>query len=236
MDKAVYRDLIQEHVHLEEVDSTNRYALDAGRTGLLVTARTQTLGKGTKGRTWFSPAGTNLYMTLTVGTPDGRFPLVAGVAVHEALSVILPGKTIRIKWPNDIIVSGAKVCGILCESKGALTAIGIGINVNQRTWPDDLLDTAVSLAQITSMEYDLDLVMNQVISDLAKWFGIFHQDGFPPIRKRFLEYGLLQDYKLFTEEGLSCTIVDLNMEGHLLVNVSGKLRTLVSGSLTVTRS
>ena len=236
MDKANYRDLIQEHVHLEEVDSTNRYALDAGRTGLLVTARTQTRGKGTKGRTWFSPAGTNLYMTLTVGKPDGRFPLVAGVAVHEALSGILPGRTIRIKWPNDIIVSGAKVCGILCESKGALTAIGIGINVNQMSWPDDLLDTAVSLAQIGAMEYDLDLVMNEVISHLAKWFGIFHQDGFPPIRKRFLEYGLLKDYKLFTEEGLSCSIVDLNMEGHLLVNVSGKLRTLVSSSLTVVRS
>jgi BirA family biotin operon repressor/biotin-[acetyl-CoA-carboxylase] ligase len=235
MEKAFDGDLIQEHVHLDEVDSTNRYALDAGRVGLLVSAKTQTGGKGTKGRTWFSPAGSNLYMTITVGRPDGRFPLVAGVAVHQALSSILPETRINIKWPNDIIISGSKVCGILCETKGALTAVGIGINVNQTSWPDELWDTAVSLAQISSRQYDLDQVMNQIIIDLKKWLVLFYREGFFPVRQRFLEYGLLHDYKLLTEEGLSCTIVGLDMEGHLLVNVSGKLKTLVSGSLTLAR-
>ena len=232
MKKAFDYDLIQEHIHLDEVDSTNRYALDAGRVGLLVTAETQTKGKGTKGRTWFSPAGTNLYMTITVGKPEARFSLVTGVAVREALSGILPGRRINIKWPNDIIISGSKVCGILCESKGGLTAIGIGINVNQTSWPDELSDTAVSLAQISGRHYDPDQIMIQVISHFNQWFALFHRDGFSPIRQRFLEYGLLQDYKLYTAEGHSCTIVDLDMEGHLLVDVSGKLKTLVSGSLT----
>lgn len=228
-------ELIQEHIRLDEVDSTNRYALDAGRVGLLVTAGTQSRGKGTKGRTWFSPAGTNLYMTITMGKPDGRFPLVVGVAVREALWGLLPGSMINIKWPNDILVSGSKVCGILCESKGALTAIGIGINVNQTSWPVELVDTAASLAQISGREYNVDQVMNEVIIHLDKWFARFHQDGFSPIRQRFLEFGLLQDFKLYTDQGLACTIVDVNMEGHLLVNVSGKLKTLVSGSLTFTR-
>ena len=139
---------ITEYLELDEVDSTNRVALDAGREGLLVTARSQSSGRGTKGRTWFSPCGTNLYLTVTMGEADQRYPLVAGVAMHEAVSSFLPGNDVCIKWPNDILVSRQKVCGILCESRGPVTAVGIGMNVNQLVWPDDLEGSATSLAQV----------------------------------------------------------------------------------------
>lgn len=147
----IFGGLVQEYRELDAVDSTNRYALDAGIVGLLVTARSQTRGRGTKGRTWFSPHDTNLYLTVTLGEPDQRFPIVTGVAVHDALSELCRGIEVEIKWPNDIMISGKKVCGILCESKGALTAIGIGINVRQTAWPDDLIETATSLSAATGM-------------------------------------------------------------------------------------
>lgn len=228
-------DLIKEYIELDEVDSTNRYALDTGRVGVLVTARIQSGGRGTRGRTWFSPAGTNLYMTITTGKPDGRFPLVTGVAVRDALAGLLQSAAVDIKWPNDMIISGKKVCGILCESRGDLTAIGIGINVNQACWPDELQGTAVSLAQVRGSEVDTAQVMNHVVICMDRWFSRFHQEGFSPVRERFLQCGLLKDYELKTEDGLPCSVVDIDNEGHLLVNVSGKLRTLVTGSIVIVR-
>jgi len=224
---------INEYIELDEVDSTNRFALDAGKAGLLVTARSQSLGRGTRGRTWFSPSGTNLYLTLTVGKPDQRFSLVAGVALRETVSFFLPGSDVSIKWPNDIVVSGQKVCGILCESKGSITAIGIGVNVNQSAWPDDLKDRAISFAQVSTKQYELTQVLKQAVFHIDQWFTLFCQKGFAPVRQRFIEFGLLDGYKLLTDEGHECTIVDLNMEGHLLINVSGRLKTLSSGSIQI---
>ncbi|HPA84788.1 MAG TPA: hypothetical protein PLJ30_08265, partial [Deltaproteobacteria bacterium] len=81
--------IVREIIELHSVGSTNTVALDSGRPGLLVVASERTAGRGRKGRTWFSPAGTNLYMTLTVDTNDPRLPLVAGVAVREALSELM---------------------------------------------------------------------------------------------------------------------------------------------------
>jgi BirA family biotin operon repressor/biotin-[acetyl-CoA-carboxylase] ligase len=233
MEKRFGVEIIKEHIELDIVDSTNKYALDAGKVGLLVTAGSQTSGRGTKGRTWFSPKDKNLYMTITVGKPDPRFPLVTGVAVRKAISCILNDAVVDIKWPNDIVISGRKVCGILCESKRDLTAIGIGINVNQVFWPEDIKDLTVSLAQISGREYDLNDVLKQVVSYLDQWFSLFYQKGFSPVRDSFLKYGFLHNYALRTQEGFRCTIVDLNMEGHLLINVAGKLETLVSGSLFI---
>ncbi|HHO77391.1 MAG TPA: biotin--[acetyl-CoA-carboxylase] ligase [Deltaproteobacteria bacterium] len=224
---------ISEYIELDEVDSTNRVALDTGKAGLLVTARSQTLGRGTKGRTWFSPYGKNLYLTITVGKPDQRFPLVAGVALHEAISLFVPRSDVSIKWPNDIVVFGQKVCGILCEAKGSMTAVGIGINVNQTSWPDDLKDSAVSLAQVSARQYELNAVLKQAVSSIQHWFTLFYNEGFAPVRQRFLQFGLLNGYKLLTDEGLACTIVDLNMEGYLLINVSGRLKTLSGGTIHI---
>lgn len=226
---------INDYIELDEVDSTNRFALDTGREGLLVTARSQFSGKGTKGRTWFSPCGTNLYLTMTFGKPDPRFPLVAGVALRETVSFFLPDSDVCIKWPNDIIVSGQKVCGILCESRGTITAVGAGMNVNQLAWPDDLKDSAISFAQVSKKQYELIQVVKQAVFHIDHWFTLFFEKGFAPVRQRFLEYGLLNGHKILTDEGIECCIVDLNMEGHLLINVSGRLKTLSSGSIHIAR-
>jgi len=153
--------------------------------------------------------------------------------MHEAVSSFLPGNDVCIKWPNDILVSRQKVCGILCESRGPVTAVGIGMNVNQLVWPDDLEGSATSLAQVAKKPYELTHIIKQAVYCLDHWFALFAQKGFGPVRLRFLEYGLLKGYKVLTDEGIQCSIVDLNMEGHLLINVSGRLKTLSTGSIHV---
>ncbi len=228
--------IINEVVELHSVDSTNTYALGTGRPGLLVTAREQTAGRGRMGRSWFSPEGLNLYMTITLDSMDPRLTLVAGVAVQEALSGIA-GKdnSVEIKWPNDILVCGKKVCGILCESR-KITAVGIGINVNQKDWPPELEHRATSLSRVIGAELDKTRVLQQVTASLDAWVARFGEQGFEPVRERFLEHGMLRLHALETEDGHECRIVDLDSDGHLHIEKSGAIEELISGSLVVRKS
>jgi len=217
---------IDEFIDLPVIDSTNRYALDAAREGLLVRAGTQTAGRGRRGRSWFSPDGLNLYMTITLSPPEEKYPLIAGVSVRAALSRLLTGIRFEIKWPNDIIFAGKKVCGILCETRGNITAVGIGINVNQDVWPEKLRDTATSLCEISSRKLSLDEVTETVVNQVAIWRQRFKESGFGPVREEFLSYGMLKDYRLSTEKDEPCTIGDMDMNGHLIIEVSGTKKSL----------
>jgi BirA family biotin operon repressor/biotin-[acetyl-CoA-carboxylase] ligase len=226
MKAFLYPGFIDELIDLPIIDSTNRYALDAAREGLLVRAGAQTAGRGRRGRSWFSPDGLNLYMTVTLSPPEERYPLIAGISVRAALSRLLGAVSFEIKWPNDIICSGRKVCGILCETRGNITAVGIGINVNQETWPEDLRDTATSLYEISSRRFSLDEVTEAVVNQFALWRNRFMKSGFEPVRKEFLSHGMLKGYHLFTERNEPCIIRDMDMNGHLVVDISGALRSL----------
>jgi BirA family transcriptional regulator, biotin operon repressor / biotin---[acetyl-CoA-carboxylase] ligase len=223
--------LIREYIELDIIDSTNRYALDTGQPGLLIIARQQTAGRGRQSRTWFSPAGENIYMTLTLGTPDPRYPILTGVAVRTALAGVLVNEAVNIKWPNDILVQGRKVCGILCEARGGLTAIGIGVNVNQISWPDELVDSAISLKLIAGKTYGRDDIIQTVMQSLDLWFSIYQEKGFEPVRQDFLGHSLCLGESARLEDGTPCLINDLTPEGFLEVEVGGVRRIIVSGDV-----
>jgi BirA family biotin operon repressor/biotin-[acetyl-CoA-carboxylase] ligase len=149
----------------ETIGSTNTQARTLSEQGAphgtLVVADMQTAGKGRRGRVWESPAGSNLYFTLLL-RPDmevGRAPmltLVMAMAVAEGIRQIAPGEAdkIRIKWPNDIVIEGKKICGILTEmslsvEQGSIdhVVIGVGINVKPQQFPAELADKATSLCE-----------------------------------------------------------------------------------------
>lgn len=115
---------------LDEVDSTNRDALERAAAGAphgtVVVARRQTAGRGRQGRSWLSGDGALTLSVIVRGHGvDGLLPLRAGLAVARTA-----GPTARVKWPNDVLIDGRKVAGILVESAGADAAvIGIGVNV-----------------------------------------------------------------------------------------------------------
>lgn len=141
-----------------ETDSTNNRAKEAGEKGaphgMLFVADEQTAGKGRRGRTWVSPPGTSIYMTILL-RPDiepSKAPmltLVMGLSVAEGIQKATGVET-KIKWPNDIVMNKKKVCGILTEMSTEIqyvnyVVIGVGINTNQEQFPEDLRKMATSL-------------------------------------------------------------------------------------------
>ncbi len=145
-------------VYYEETDSTNNRAKEAGDKGCghgtLFVAERQAAGKGRRGRGWESPAGTSIYMTLLLRpailpAKAPQLTLLMAVAVVEGIRKVT-GINCQIKWPNDIVLHGRKVCGILTEMSTEIdyinhVVIGVGINVNQETFPEELRERAISL-------------------------------------------------------------------------------------------
>lgn len=145
-------------VYYDETDSTNNQAKAAGEKGevhgTLFVADRQTAGKGRRGRGWESPSGNSVSMTILLRPeiPPVKAPmltLVMALAVADGIRDAL-GVDAGIKWPNDIVLNKKKICGILTEMSTEIdyinyVVIGVGINVNQETFPDEIKETATSL-------------------------------------------------------------------------------------------
>ncbi len=145
-------------IYYGETDSTNIQAKLAGENGgahgTLFVADRQAAGKGRRGRSWESPKGVCIYMTLLLrpDLPPEKAPmltLVMALAVADAIRE-QTGLDARIKWPNDIVLNGKKICGILTEMSAEIDYInyvvtGVGINANQDKFPEDIKETATSL-------------------------------------------------------------------------------------------
>ena len=147
-----------EIVYFEETDSTNRQArllaMDGAKHGTLVIADTQSAGRGRRGRGWISPAGEGIFMSLIV-RPDvppsqvAKMSLTLALAVAKAIERVT-GLDARIKWPNDIVIGGRKICGLLLEMDATAKKVnsivaGVGINVHQRIFDEEIAHTASSL-------------------------------------------------------------------------------------------
>ena len=167
-----------------ETDSTNNRARDAAEKGashgFLAVADCQTAGKGRRGRVWNSPHGTDIYMSFVLRptfTPSqaSMLTLVAGMAVVKGVQKAT-GLSAMIKWPNDAVVNGKKICGILTEMSTEEDAIryvvpGIGINVNATEFPEEIRDKATSL----KLELGRSVKRSDVICAVAESFEEYYE-------------------------------------------------------------
>lgn len=148
----------KEVLYFDTIDSTNTKAQELAEkgypSGTLVVADKQESGKGRRGRSWVSPSGTGIFMTLMI-KPDinpnkaSMLTLVAALAVAKAITSVTDEEAM-IKWPNDIVVNGKKVCGILTEMNAQFDyinhiVVGIGINVHNESFPEEISQMASSL-------------------------------------------------------------------------------------------
>lgn len=170
-------------VYLPEVPSTNTYALRLAREGAndgtLVITNFQSAGRGRTGRVWQSQPGQHLALSLVL---HPRFPpqfLVMASALAVAAAVEDQAQLrAELKWPNDVLVAGRKVCGILIESSGDYAVLGIGVNVNDSlAHAADLRDRAATLAELTGCPIAREPLAGAILKRLDELYGQLQDDS-----------------------------------------------------------
>jgi len=231
----------------DRVGSTNDEAKSLARAGAadgtLVWAGEQTAGRGRRGRVWQSPPG-NLYLSLVL-RPDGapsrvaQLGFVAALGLGDALTLLAgPALPLRYKWPNDLLVGGKKLAGILLESEtsGAASVdfVVVGIGVNIRSSPDDVEFPATSLAA----EGVTDVTPAQVLAAFAQVFGDWARrwraEGFAPVRAAWLARatGLGTAIRVRLERTtLRGRFLDLADDGALVLDGAGGRQCIAAGEV-----
>ena len=155
--------LLHRAIVLEETPSTqDAPETRAARPGTVVTAWRQTAGRGRFGRQWSDTASAGIAATFVVDSqPAERLALAAAIAAAEAAESAL-GTRVGIKWPNDVVVGGRKLAGVLIETSSGRALVGIGLNVGQRAFDGDLAERAASLAILGSTADRLDVLCTLV--------------------------------------------------------------------------
>jgi BirA family biotin operon repressor/biotin-[acetyl-CoA-carboxylase] ligase len=236
------------------IDSTNTYTAQLAREGAaegtVVIADAQSGGKGRLGRSWISPPGVNLYLSAllrpsVLATAAPQLNLLAAVAVADAITevcTLIPA----IKWPNDVLVGGKKVCGILAEmqtDKEALRAVivGIGVNINAplSAFPAELHEKASSLFIAGGQPVDRSVFTARLLTHLEQLYVLWIQQGFPAVRPAWERHAadlLGRQIAVDAPEGrVMGTVLGLDEDGALLVRdkPGGSPHRLLAGDVTV---
>ncbi len=147
-------------LYFDAIDSTQRIASASG-AGTIVVADRQLAGQGRHGHTWHSEAGTGIYVSIVLA-PSPVLTLALGIATVEAIAQTT-GIQCDIRWPNDLMLGNRKVAGILVQLVNGMAIAGIGINVNQQSFPGDIEDLATSLRQHAGREISREDILLALI-------------------------------------------------------------------------
>lgn len=229
------------------ITSTNEYIKEHYETldnYTIVTANYQTNGRGRMTRVWHSCAGDNILMSILIKEFNDRtdlnlLSLVTGVAVHKFLSKYL--NKLYIKWPNDVLVDNKKICGILLEGKinnnSKMVVIGIGININQTSFNDDINFLTTSLKKELNINFDIDLLIKELSNILVKEIDEYLNGNTSYIE--YLRTNLYGINKLveFIRNDVLCEgiILDIHTDGRLIVKEKDKILYVNSGEIKIKR-
>lgn len=240
----------QQMLYSESMTSTNivlKQAAESGAAhGTVALCEEQTAGRGRRGRNWVSPKGQGLWVSLLLRPtlPPDRAQLItfaAAIAMAEAVEKET-GLEIHIKWPNDLVLQGKKVCGILLELSGdvetiAYVVVGTGLNIGEQAYPPELESSAVSLQAALGHKAERAPILRSYLTAMEKYMDSLTQEGLP---------GILQAY-----ERKSCTLgravrvtgggeefvgaaIGLDENGALLVKLEdGAIRRVLAGDVSV---
>ena len=174
----------------ESLPSTNsevaRLAGEGAEEGLAVVADEQTAGRGRLQRAWSSPKGAGLYFSILLRPKlaPNRWPLITFVAALATGDALLEAASVQtdIKWPNDLLAHERKICGILAEaietSTGRAVVLGIGINLTNQAFPDDLINVATSVANESGRPAEREAILTALLQALARWYSLLQEpDG-----------------------------------------------------------
>ena len=234
------------------IDSTNvkahELALNGAAEGEVVIAEAQSRGRGRMTRVWQSPVGRNLYASVILRPPlppsaAPQITLTAGIAVAELLSPYCPGR-VAIKWPNDILIDGKKICGILTEMKSSaagvdfvILGIGININMSREDFDPELRETATSLKIETGGTVDRLTLAGNLFALIEKWYIVLIEEGFKGLRHVFLAYTEMMGKRIqvvFNQEIETGVAVGIDDDGTIVMqDQAGAIRRVTAGDVTM---
>lgn len=206
-----------------ELDSTMLEAKRDPTPGRIVVADRQTAGMGRHGRLWLSPAGEGLYVSFVLSVPiTPVIPLAVGLAAREAI-----GDRADLRWPNDVLIGESKCAGVLVQADADAVVAGIGINVSQRWFPDDLDTPATSLA-LEGIHISREDLLAKLTAALESSLVLPHEE----VLRRFSEqssYVNGRRVRVGEIEGLTC---GLDNSGFLRVREdNGTVTTILNGGV-----
>lgn len=229
--------------HHPSLPSTNSFALEQIKNHQInhnhvIIADAQTGGKGRMGRNWVSPMG-NLYFSLVLKSPktiaqNGEISFIASVAVKDSLREfdVSGSSEIKLKWPNDILLNGKKVSGILLESDGEFIVVGVGININSN--PDNTSYPATNLENEGFARIDKMELLNKFLNHFENLYQEWLSFGFLPIRNLWIKdaFNLNKQINVnLPNQSLTGIFKDLDKNGNLVLNADGQEILISSGEI-----
>jgi BirA family biotin operon repressor/biotin-[acetyl-CoA-carboxylase] ligase len=235
--------------HFFKVDSTNRVALELGHAGepegAVVLGEEQTAGKGRAGRGWHSERAAGIYVTLLLRpklapVQAPLLTMMAGLSAHAAIQT-QTGLTVDVKWPNDLLISGKKVGGILTEMHAEpgqirFVIVGIGLNVNQEKFPGELGASATSLRMASGRAQSRLELLVQLLREFERDYNDFLSEGPAAVIERFTSVSSYAQGKRVRvsngKESFTGTTAGLGPEGLLQVKRDGgQVTTVIAGDV-----
>lgn len=228
-------------IAFDQVASTNdearRFAEAGAAEKLVVSGAIQTAGRGRQGRAWASPRG-NLYASFLL-RPEiaparaGEFGFAVAVAVAEAVDGLAPGRRARCKWPNDVLVDGRKIAGILLESRGTTQRLDwliVGIGLNLAMGPPAASWPATTVAALGGSN-DVEAALAILAARLNHWYRAWQSEGFAPVREAWLGRGhtLGETLRVRRNGGfVEGQFAGLDPQGGMLLDLASGRREIIS--------
>ena len=237
-----------DHQAFLSIDSTNKEAArqveKGANSGLWISATEQTLGRGRTGREWISKPG-NLFSTLIYDTKkslcrSAQLSFVTSLAVRDTVAAFVYTDNVKCKWPNDVLVDGKKISGILLETFSNdkvenLMILGIGINISYH--PENSLYPATHINERSDKRFTHNDVFQALTGKMAHWLKIWQEKDFNIIRKEWLNkaHGQGKNIKVrLPNEEINGRFVDLDANGALMLEIEGEIRLIHSGDVFFT--
>lgn len=215
----------------EEVGSTNDLAAQLGGDGTVVVAHRQTAGRGRHGRAWHSAAHLGLWFSVALAGRLHGLGFAAVLAVRDALESRC---AVEVKWPNDLLVCGCKVCGILLEYRNGHSIAGIGLNVHQELddFPPDLRGRAGSLQALCGGTWDRSELLHGILEQLDARVVALRSGRYSAVHEEWAEAcGLIG--RRIRHGGMEGTVADIDGLGALILETEAGTARLVSGEINV---
>ena len=230
-------------------DLASQFADDGATEGTIITAEEQTRGRGRLGRSWHSPAGMGIYVSIVL-RPSFKPEEAPGVSLMTALALAdaiaeLGVHDVKIKWPNDILISGKKVAGILTElsaDRGKINhlIVGVGINVNHKSedFPDDIRSIATSLRRVLKHKVSRVELLARFLALFEKEYTLYSKDRLKKSHKRLVAYSSVIGQPVTVQSGknvIAGIARDIDASGALVLQTADGAVTINAGEVTVVK-